>query len=70
MTIKTVGDLLDQLDGVDPDTPILIAINPAWPIEHAIGAVVYAGSTGVMYLADGGQVDYMRGDVRDELGWS
>ena len=36
MKIKTVADLLEALEGVDPETEIKIAIQPSWPLEASI----------------------------------
>lgn len=76
MPIHTVGDLLDHLDGLDPDTPVRLAVQPTYPFEHEVGAVVIVddviadGEAGaVVYLSDGGQIDYLRGTVRAALGW-
>jgi hypothetical protein len=43
---ELLADLQAQLaDGVDPDTPVLIAIQPRWPLVHELSglAAVYAG---------------------------
>jgi hypothetical protein len=43
---ELLADLQAQLaDGVDPDTPVMIAIQPRWPLVHELAglAAVYAG---------------------------
>jgi hypothetical protein len=68
MTISTVGDLLDALEDIGRSTPIRLAIQPSYPFEHVIGDLILVDNAAV-YLSDGGQVDYLRADVRAELGW-
>lgn len=40
----TVQDLLDLLDGVDPDTEVRLAHQPSWPFEYSIGTVELVGA--------------------------
>jgi hypothetical protein len=78
MAILTVGDLIDALGEFDRGTPIQLAVQPAHPFAHSIGSVVAAevyavadldGRKDVVYVADGGQLDYLNGDAREALGW-
>ena len=39
MTLRTVGDLLEALDGIDPATPLRHAQQPRYPFEWTIGGV-------------------------------
>ncbi|MFJ4007354.1 hypothetical protein ACIPWL_28405 [Streptomyces sp. NPDC090023] len=65
----TVGHLLRQLQDLDPDQPIRLAINPDFPFAHYVGAdvVVHAGTA---FIADDGQEDYLPAGVRDALAWA
>lgn len=38
--IKTVQDLLDALEGVDPSTPLRVASQPNWPLRNVVKNVV------------------------------
>lgn len=39
MSIMTVQDLLDQLEGIDPETPLAVAFQPSWPLRGSVSAV-------------------------------
>ena len=32
--MKTVGDLIDELENHDRDAPLLVAAQPSWPLTH------------------------------------
>lgn len=72
----TVKDLLDTIEwaGLDPETEIRFASQPAWPFEYAIeGAEAVADEkTGrtVLYLGEGRQIGYLPGEAKDALGWN
>ncbi|NLT34283.1 MAG: hypothetical protein GXX83_00050 [Gaiellales bacterium] len=38
----TAADLIELLEGVDPDTEVRIAEQPSWPFEYDISGVVEA----------------------------
>ncbi|MFB7776289.1 hypothetical protein [Streptomyces bauhiniae] len=65
----TVGHLLRQLQDLDPDQPIRLAINPDFPFAHYVGADVIV-ENGTAFIADDGQEDYLPAGVRDALGWA
>lgn len=84
----TLAELLADLeaqveDGVDPDTPVLIAIQPRWPLVHELAglAAVYAGEDQTapcthLLLAAGVQRDWptpyttdAEDDVLKEMNW-
>ena len=67
-TIKTVGDLIAQLSHINPDTPIAIASQPAWPLEHTLSAAALA-SDGRAYLAASEPVGYLGDAGRTALDW-
>lgn len=68
----TVGDLRAELNGLDDDVPVRLATSPGWPFETLVSQVVVRdlgdGHT-IAYLAEGNQVNYLAGEVSDELGW-
>ncbi|MGH7749141.1 MAG: hypothetical protein ACREQ5_30915 [Candidatus Dormibacteria bacterium] len=79
--IETVGDLIAALEGNDPDTRIRLAIQPRWPFEYTISDVAQTSDdaqrvgippTGepVVWIAQGGQVDYLPPIASNALGWS
>ncbi|WP_037853195.1 hypothetical protein [Streptomyces sp. NRRL F-5053] len=68
----TVGQLVHQLQTLDPDQPVFLAINPDWPFAHGISQVVTAadGPSNVVYIAENGQEGYLPTTARAELDWS
>ncbi|NBE51648.1 hypothetical protein [Streptomyces boluensis] len=65
----TVGHLLRQLQGLDPNLPIRLAINPDFPFAHYVGADVVVRD-GTAFIADDGQEDYLPTAVGDALAWA
>ncbi|MEU1906572.1 DUF317 domain-containing protein [Streptomyces hygroscopicus] len=67
----TVSQLIHQLQTLDPNQPVRLAINPDWPFAHFIGGVIEGegdnGSTA--YLAENGQEGYLPLSVLNALGW-
>ncbi|WP_034274343.1 hypothetical protein [Haloechinothrix halophila] len=77
MTIETVGQLAELLEGYDPDTPVRYAHQPSWPFEYTFGAVLLAPDTDLdpdqpatVWLTQGDQVRYLPGEISEALGWS
>ncbi|MFF8866025.1 hypothetical protein ACF08B_28635 [Streptomyces sp. NPDC015139] len=67
----TVRQLIHQLQAVDPDRPVYLAINPDWPQTHRVGRVIQiSDSDGAVYLAENGQEDVLPSEVRAQLGWA
>ncbi|MGW1250875.1 hypothetical protein [Streptomyces sp. NPDC002535] len=65
----TVGHLLRQLQGLDHDLPIRLAVNPDFPFTHYVGTDVVV-QDGKAFIADDGQEDYLPTSVSDALAWS
>lgn len=68
----TVGQLIHQLQTLDPDLPVYLAVNPDWPFAHRVGEIVApsTGSTSAVYIAESGQEDYLPSAVRTQLTWT
>ncbi|MEU6230852.1 hypothetical protein [Streptomyces sp. NPDC047042] len=69
-TEMTVGELIDQLSTFDPNTPVHLAMNPFFPMEHRLEQVVQATDvTGraVVYLAEGRDADTQFGHLPPEV---
>ncbi|WP_371602259.1 hypothetical protein [Streptomyces sp. NBC_01220] len=64
----TIGRLLHQIQGLDPNLPIRLAINPDFPFTHYVGNEVVVRD-GKAYIADDGQEDYLPTAVSDALAW-
>ncbi len=65
----TIRDLLAQLQNLDPDLRVRLAVNPDWPFAHYVGTDVVIHD-GIAYIGEDGQDGYLPPDVRDELAWS
>ncbi|MER6546770.1 hypothetical protein [Streptomyces sp. NPDC001250] len=65
----TVGHLLRQLQNLDPDLPIRLAVNPDWPFTHYLGTDVVVRD-GRAFIAEDGQEDYLPAAVRNALAWA
>ena len=46
----TVEDLIGTLSEMDPQAPVMVAVQPTWPFEHTITGVVI-DCNGIVYLA-------------------
>ena len=46
----TVEDLIGVLEEMDPQAPVMVAVQPSWPFEHSITGVINAHN-GTVYLA-------------------
>ncbi|MGW7710973.1 hypothetical protein [Streptomyces sp. NPDC054771] len=65
----TVGHLLRQLQELDPNLPIRLAVNPDFPFAHYVGAEVVVRD-GTAFIADDGQEGYLPAAVCDALAWA
>lgn len=70
MAKMTVGQLAAMLEGYDEDTEVHLAIQPSYPFEHSIDEITSLSGDGkVLYLAESGQLNYLPGEIRNDLGW-
>ncbi|MEY9846361.1 hypothetical protein ABH940_003448 [Streptacidiphilus sp. BW17] len=65
----TVGHLLRQLQDLDPELPVRLAINPDFPFTHFVGAQIVVRD-GRAFIADDGQEDYLPTAVSNALAWA
>lgn len=68
----TVGQLIRQLQIMDPDLPVYLAVNPDWPFAHRIASAVEdrpAFGAGAVYIAEDGQHEVLSPNVRTQLNW-
>ena len=47
----TVEDLIGVLEEMDPQAPVMAAVQPSWPFEHSIPGVINA-QNGTVYLSN------------------
>lgn len=82
MARMTVQDLLDALEGVDPDTEVVMAIQPNWPMQvdlvqvhtpdQIAGNIELEGREDVdfaVYLVAGGDTSLLPYVLDVEFGW-
>jgi hypothetical protein len=65
----TVGYLIQQLQDLDPNLRVRLAVNPDFPFAHFVGASIVI-SDGVVFIAEDGQEGYLPPGVRDALAWT
>ncbi|WP_441245261.1 hypothetical protein [Kitasatospora sp. McL0602] len=65
----TVHDLLAQLQNLDPNLRVRLAVNPDWPFAHYVGTEVVVHD-GIAYIGEDGQDGYLPPTVRDHLAWA
>jgi hypothetical protein len=79
--LATVGDVIAALSGYDPTTPLRIAAQPGYPMEHHLARVVSTPDDAegdgtpptdppVVWLGTGEQVGHLPAIAADALGWS
>lgn len=69
----TVEELIAELERLPEGAEVRLAMQPAWPFEHAIGDLTEAlpieGGGEAVYLIEGAQLGYLPGKAREEIGW-
>jgi hypothetical protein len=72
-----VRELIEELEGMNPEAEVRFASQPSWPFEYNIQGVVECNPEDesdnepaeVVYLVEGNQIGYLPGEVKDEIGW-
>ncbi|WP_433855477.1 hypothetical protein [Streptomyces kronopolitis] len=65
----TVGHLLRQLQNLDPNLPIRLAINPDFPFIHYVGTNIVVRD-GKAFIPEDGQGGYLPTTVSRALAWA
>jgi hypothetical protein len=79
--LATVGDAIAALSAYDPTTPLRVATQPGYPMQHLLAQVVCTPDDAegdgtppagppVVWLGVGEQVGYLPESAADALGWS
>jgi hypothetical protein len=69
VTYKTVGDLIQELENYDPETPLRVGFQPSWPLAGYIAAVTLidpADQTECPCGCDGVDEDHTDSPARSE----
>lgn len=61
----TAHELMEILEGVDPETEIRFASQPSWPFEYEIRGTVES-EDGIIYLTEGRQLGYLPKEIADQ----
>ncbi|MCZ0983991.1 hypothetical protein O1L60_45335 [Streptomyces diastatochromogenes] len=64
----TVGELIEQLEQMDPEATVRLATQPQYPFEYSIGRVAEA-EDGICWIGEGEQLGYLGEEARDALEW-
>lgn len=73
----TVRELIEELEGMNPEAEVRFASQPSWPFEYSVSGVVGINTDDeddrtdaeTVYLVEGTQIGYLPGEVKDEIGW-
>jgi hypothetical protein len=70
----TVVQLMEELEGCNPDAEVRLAQQPAWPFASAIdpgnaAVQVELDDTTAVDIGQGEQLGYLPETVRQQLGW-
>lgn len=60
----TVKDLMQVLEDMDPLAPVMVAVQPMWPLEHGITGVV-SDCNGTVYLAASEECEYLSEEAKE-----
>lgn len=67
MNISELISVLEDFAEENPDANVKLAMQPNYPFEYSIGDIIKAGED--IFLSEGHQIGYLKGEVRNELGW-
>lgn len=60
----TVEDLMGALSEMDPLAPVMVAVQPMWPLEHSITGVV-SDCRGTVYLAASEECKWLSEEAKE-----
>lgn len=60
----TVEDLMGALSEMDPLAPVMVAVQPIWPLEHGITGVV-CDCNGTVYLVASEKCEYLSEEAQE-----
>lgn len=60
----TVKDLIGALSEMDPQSPVMVAVQPMWPLEHSITGIVI-DCNGIVYLAASEECEYLSEEAKE-----
>lgn len=60
----TVKDLMGALSEMDPQAPVMVAVQPMWPLEHSITGIV-SDCNGIVYLAASEECEYLSEEAKE-----
>lgn len=75
MNIRELITALEALrENLGDEAIVLLAQQPRWPFEYSVGEIIGVESEDgetvpTIYIGEGKQLGYLRGEVVHELGW-
>ncbi len=69
----TVAELIEMLEGCNPDAEIRLAEQPRWAFAYTldrIGEYTDKDDNDYVYLVEGQQLEYLNSKVAQIIGWS
>jgi len=69
----TAQDLIEVLEGLNPDSEVLLAMQPAWPFEYSIGNIIeypeapQGDDATKIYIGEGQQLGYLAEEVATRI---
>lgn len=60
----TVEDLMGALSEMDPQAPVMVAVQPMWPLEYSITGIV-SDCNGIVYLAASEECKYLSEEAKE-----
>ena len=71
--IDVLRTAVEDMNG-GKDLEVRIAEQPHWPFEYSVDREATERAAGLcdgkLYIVEGRQIDYLRGEVRDAIGWT
>ncbi len=72
-----VRELIEELEGMNPEAEVRFASQPSWPFEYSVSGVVEVNTddeddrtdTETVYLVEGDQIGYLPGEAKEKIGW-
>jgi hypothetical protein len=66
----TVSELVEQLQEMNPDAEVCLAMQPQWSFEYSVkNDLVESDDHEKVYLAEQDQTGYLDSEISEKLGW-
>lgn len=62
----TAQELIDILEGMEPEAEIRFASQPSWPFEYEVRGAVESEDGCILYLTEGDQLGYLPEEIKNQ----